>query len=303
MTDDNTPAGSRRDVPLVLGFQEYAEQAKRLAGALDGPCSIVDVHRFPDGESRVRLPGELPPRLVFCRSLNQPNDKLVELMLAARTARELGARHLTLAAPYLCYMRQDTAFVPGEAVSQSIVGEWLARLFDRVITVDPHLHRTPDLSSVLPETEAVTLSAAPLMGEYLGSAAQPPFLIGPDEESRQWVEQVAARSGSTYAVATKHRCGDRDVRIELDDNDCVDKTVVLVDDIVSTGETMAAAARLARAGGAADIQCLVTHALFCTGALDLLRDAGVSRIISTDSITHDSNHIPLAALIAGVFKE
>jgi len=250
----------------------------------------------------VRLPGDLPPRLVFCRSLNQPNDKLVELMLAARTARELGARHLTLAAPYLCYMRQDTAFVPGEAVSQAIVGEWLAGLFDQVVTVDPHLHRTPDLAGVLPGTEAVTLSAGPLMGDYLSDADAPPFLIGPDEESRQWVEQVAERSGAAFTVATKHRSGDREVRVELDDDQCADRLVVLVDDIVSTGETMAAAARLARAGGAADIQCLVTHALFCPGALDLLRGAGVSRVISTDSITHDSNRIHLAPLIAVALK-
>lgn len=291
-----------RDAPLVLGFQDYADQAKRLAGALDGPCGIVDVHRFPDGESRVRLPADLPPRLVFCRSLNQPNDKLVELMLAARTARQLGAKHLTLATPYLCYMRQDTAFAPGDAVSQIIVGEWLATLFDRVITVDPHLHRTPDLADVLPGTEAVTLSAAPLMGDYLSDAKAPPFLIGPDEESRQWVEQVAGRSGSDFTVATKHRGGDREVRVELEDNDCANRTVVLVDDIVSTGETMAAAARLARAGGAADIQCLVSHALFCPGALELLRGAGISRVISTDSITHDSNRIHLAPLIAAVLE-
>lgn len=287
---------------VVLGFPEYADQAQRLAGALGDPCREIDIHRFPDGESRVRLPAELPPRAVLCRSLNEPNDKLVELMLAARTARELGAREITLVAPYLCYMRQDVAFVPGEAVSQGIVGEWLAALFDRVVTVDPHLHRTPDLSSVIPGTEAIALSAAPLMGEYFGVQPQPPYLIGPDEESRQWVEQVAEHAGGEYTVATKHRSGDRDVEVELENNDCAGRNVVLVDDIVSTGETMAAAARLARAGGAADVQCLVTHALFCDGALNLLHDAGISRVVSTDSINHPSNEIHLAGILAATLN-
>jgi len=283
---------------MVLGFPEYTEQAKRLAGALDSACRIVEIHRFPDGESRLRLPQELPAHVVLCRSLNQPNDKLVELMLAARTARELGARRLTLVAPYLCYMRQDTAFVPGEAVSQVIIGEWLGWLFDRVITVDPHLHRVHDLGEVVPGAEAGSLSAAPAMSEYLGRLKDSPLLIGPDGESRQWVAQIAELSGTDFTVSSKQRSGDRDVKVTLGDCDCRDRTVVLVDDIISTGETMAAAARLARADGAAEIHCLVTHALFCDGALELLKSAGAADIVSTDSISHSSNKIHLAPLLA-----
>lgn len=283
---------------LVLGFPEYTDQANRLAGALDSACRIVDIHRFPDGESRVRLPVDLPAHVVLCRSLNQPNEKLVELMLAARAARELGARTLTLAAPYLCYMRQDTAFAPGEAVSQGIIGEWLGGLFDRVVTVDPHLHRTHELGDVLPGAEALALSAAPAMSDYLKHLPDSPLLIGPDDEARQWVQQIAELSGVEFAVATKKRSGDRDVEVSLTDHDCSNRNVVLVDDIISTGETMAAAARLARAEGAAEIHCLVTHALFCAGALELLEAAGAADVVSTDSIAHSSNRIHLAPIIA-----
>lgn len=283
---------------LVLGFPEYTEQAKRLAGAVGSPCRIIDVHRFPDGESRVRLPEEMPADVVLCRSLNQPNEKLVELMLAARTARELGARRLTLAAPYLCYMRQDAAFVPGEAVSQAIVGEWLGALFDRVVTVDPHLHRTGTLAEVLPGAEAVALSAAPAMSEYLKHLPDAPLLIGPDDEARQWVQRIAELAGVEFTVAAKKRSGDRDVEVILAGHDCKGRNVVLMDDIVSTGETMAAAARHATADGAAAIHCLVTHALFCEGALEVLQAAGAAGIVSTDSIAHPSNRIHLAPLIA-----
>ncbi|HSH42105.1 MAG TPA: ribose-phosphate diphosphokinase [Arenicellales bacterium] len=283
---------------LVLGFPEYTEQANRLAGALDSACRIVEIHRFPDGESRLRLPQELPAHVILCRSLNQPNDKLVELMLAARTARNLGARRLTLVAPYLCYMRQDTAFVPGEAVSQAIIGEWLGGLFDCVVTVDPHLHRVHDLGEVVAGAEARALSAAPAMSEYLRHLPDSPLLIGPDGESRQWVQQIAELSGTEFTVSSKRRSGDREVEVALGDCDCQGRTVVLVDDIISTGETMAAAARLARADGAAEIHCLVTHALFCQGALDLLKSAGAGGIVSTDSISHSSNKIHLAPLLA-----
>jgi len=283
---------------LILSFPEYADQSMRLAAALNARCEIVDIHHFPDGESRVRLPVNLPAHVVLCRSLNRPNEKLVELLLAARAAREFGARRLTLVAPYLCYMRQDKAFSPGEAVSQAIIGGWLAGLFERVVTVDPHLHRTATLSQALPGTEAVTLSAAPLMGEYLRTLPGTPFLIAPDEEAQQWVARIAELSGARFVVASKQRHDDRDVRVDLPDGDLRGQTVVVVDDIVSTGETMAAAVRLARAGGAAQVHCLATHALFCEDALGLLKAAGADNIVSSDSVSHVTNGLRLASVLA-----
>ncbi len=124
---------------MVLGFADYraGAGAGRLATRLGIAHAKVSIHRFSDGESRVALPPTLPERVIFCQSLNNPNEKLVELLLAAKTARHLGAKHLTLVAPYLCYMRQDMAFTPGEAVSQTIVGVWLGAWFDTVVTVDP----------------------------------------------------------------------------------------------------------------------------------------------------------------------
>ena len=126
---------------ILLCFERDELAARAVAGHARLEARTVERHRFPDGESRIRLPERLAGRVVVFARLDAPNDKLVELMLLARTARELGATELSLVAPYLCYMRQDVAFVPGEAVSQRIVGRFLAGLFDEVITVDPHLHR------------------------------------------------------------------------------------------------------------------------------------------------------------------
>ena len=126
---------------LVLGFPDYDRQASALAKALNAPYRLIELHRFPDGESQLRLPPALPGQVVLCRSLDRPNGKLVELLLAAGCARQLGASQLILVAPYLCYMRQDKAFRTGEAISQQIVGNFLAGLFDTLVTVDPHLHR------------------------------------------------------------------------------------------------------------------------------------------------------------------
>jgi len=282
---------------MLLGFEEYEEQAQRLAVALSLPYARVEAHHFPDGESKVTLPAELPAHVIFCRSLDRPNEKLVELMLAASTARKLGAQRLTLVAPYLCYMRQDTAFAAGEAVSQSIIGRFLADLFDDVITIDPHLHRTHHLQDAVPATHAVALSATQLMRDFLRSHADS-ILLGPDSESIQWVRTIAEAGGLAYGVANKQRLGDREIHISLPDLDLAGKSVVLVDDVISSGETIAIAAKCCIEKAAKRVDVLVTHALFAQGAIERFQQVGVGEVWSTDSIPHSSNCIALSNLLA-----
>jgi ribose-phosphate pyrophosphokinase len=283
---------------MLLGFDDYARQASRLAETLGAPMHIVERHRFPDDEIRMTLPPKLPDRVVICRSLDRPNEKLVELLLTARTARELGAESLTLVAPYLCYMRQDKAFHPGEAVSQEIIGRLLADLFDNVITVDPHLHRVRELSQAVPARNALALSAASLMAEFLRGRVDDPVLLGPDEESEQWVASVAAADRWNCGVCSKARLGDEAVEIELPEIDLRGRSVVLVDDVASSGQTLLAAARKCLARDALRVDVLVTHALFVGDAQTRMHQAGVRHLWSTDSVTHDSNVIPLRGLLA-----
>ena len=290
---------------MLLGFKEYETQAQHLAEALGLPYAMVGVHRFPDGESKVTLPGRLPVHVVFCRSLDHPDDKLIQLLLAATTARKLGAQRLTLVAPYLCYMRQDTAFAVGEAVSQPIIGRFLAGLFDDVITVDPHLHRTHDFADAVPAAHVMALSANAAMAEFLHSYRAAHYeshadiiLLGPDSESKQWVRSLAEANGLEYGVAHKQRLGDREILVTLPDLDLVANTVVVVDDVISSGETIAVTARACLERGAKSVDVLVTHPLFAQGAIERLRQAGVGEIWSTDSIPHPSNCIVLTNLIA-----
>lgn len=285
--------------PCLLYFDDEADAALRLADAAGMKPAAIDRHRFPDGELKLRLPPALPARVVLLRSLAQPNEKLVELLLAGRTARGLGARHLTLVAPYLAYMRQDIAFSPGEAVSQRIVGEFLASLFDAIITVDPHLHRIAALQEAVPVRQAIVLSGAPLLGELVAQRRPHALLIGPDGESAQWVAQAAARHGLDHAVCQKVRHGDKAVDIVLPPVNVQGRAVVLLDDVASSGHTVARAAQLLRAAGAASVDVAVTHALFAGDALQVMRDAGVTEVWSTDCIAHPSNVVRMAPAIAG----
>jgi ribose-phosphate pyrophosphokinase len=264
--------------------------------------AVIERHRFPDGELRLRLPGSLPPRVVVWRGLHQPNEKLVEILLVARTAHQLGAMHLTLVAPYLAYMRQDIAFNPGEAVSQRIVGRFLAGLFDAVITVDPHLHRVATLDEAIPVKDAVVLSGAPLLADHIATQRKDVLLIGPDEESLQWVAQAAQRHGWESGVCRKTRHGDRHVAIELPSLPIAGRSVVLMDDMASSGHTVAQAARQLKAAGAASVDVAVTHALFAAGAVQLIREAGAGQIWSTDCVPHASNAVSIVPAVAEVLR-
>ena len=287
---------SRADAALLC-FDDEQAIAQRAADAAGLALAVVQRHRFPDGELRLRLPDPLPARVVVWRGLHQPNEKLVELLLATRTARQLGARHLTLVTPYLAYMRQDMAFNPGEAVSQRIVGAFLADLFDAVITVDPHLHRVATLEEAIPVHDAIVLSGAPLLADHIATQRQDVLLVGPDEESLQWVAQAAARHGWHSGVCRKTRHGDREVDIELPDLPIAGRAIALMDDVASSGHTVAQAARGLLRAGAASVDVAVTHALFAAGAVELLREAGVGQVWSTDGIPHASNAVSIVPAV------
>jgi ribose-phosphate pyrophosphokinase len=200
-------------------------------------------------------------------------------------------------------MRQDIAFNPGEAVSQRIIGQFLAQQFDALITVDAHLHRVHDLHQAVPVKHAINLSAARLIGEHIKNLVENPLLLGPDEESEQWVQNAANSGNFEYAVARKQRMGDASVKISLPDMAFAKRNVVIIDDMASTGQTIIETAKQLRDQKARSIQCAVTHALFYDQVTQRMQQAGIENLWSTDSVQHPSNQIPLARQLASVFSD
>ena len=288
---------------LVLAFDDELPAAEALADALAVPLALVQRHRFPDGESKLRLPPQLPAQLVLLRGLQQPDQKLVELLITLPAARALGAQQILLVSPYLAYMRQDMAFTPGEAVSQRHVAALLGSQVDGLITVDPHLHRIASLDEVLPaRCRGVALSAAPLLGAWVAQRVPGALLLGPDEEAGQWVAAAGTALGLDHAVCHKQRLGDREVRVALPDVPLRGRAVVLMDDVASTGRTLVEAATAALAAGATSVDVAVTHALFSGDALAQLRAAGVRHVWSSNAVPHASAVVPITSLIAAAVR-
>lgn len=293
--------------PVVISMPGNDAMAVDLVQRLDGEAGTATVRRFPDGESYVRVESALEGRhaIIVC-TLDRPDDKLVPLLLLAAAARDSGARSVGLVAPYLAYMRQDKRFHPGETISAQHVAAWISSRFDWLVTVDPHLHRIAELSQVY-TIPAFAVHAADSLAEWLRAHVSKPLLIGPDEESMQWVGQVAGRANAPFVVLSKTRRGDRDVQVSVPDVErWRSHTPVLVDDIVSTGRTMIeTVVHLRRAGLAAPV-CLAVHAVFAQTAFDDLRAAGAADVASCDTIAHPSNRIhlgaPLAAAVLTLLK-
>ena len=281
----------------VFAFPECNEQAGRLAAELSVDCRPVSVQRFPDGESLVRVPNATDTALLY-RSLDRPNEKIFELLLAASALRAGGCRRLILVVPYLAYMRQDRAFHPGEAVSQRLLGEIVAAHCDALITLDPHLHRIKSLSEIMPGIETASISAAAALSAALhGTGAD--LLVGPDHESRQWVEAIARSAGLPFLVGEKRRWSDRVVELAIPHSRTAGgRHVVLIDDLISTGTTLKAAARLLRDAGARSVSVMATHCMASEADLQALRDAGVASVRSTQTVTGPTATIEIASVLA-----
>jgi ribose-phosphate pyrophosphokinase len=286
---------------MVHGFADSAHLAARLAALMRVKYAPVRQHSFPDGESLVRVEPSAGNSAILVRSFFDPNTKLIEVMLAADALRRAGARRVTLVAPYLPYMRQDKVFEAGEPVSQRVVADLLGRSFDRVLTIAPHLHRIRSLKEIF-QCPARALSAAPAIAGWLRRNSDANLVVGPDEESAPMVRTVARLARTHWTVGKKERLGDRMVHIRFAQLPAASFRAILVDDIASSGATLAAAARALRAAGGILKGAAVVHPIFGRGALACMRGAGIPRIVSCDTLTHPTNAIPVAPLIAQALR-
>lgn len=290
--------------PVLLAFARDGSAAEALARHLDADVGSIDVHRFPDGESLVRIPSEVAGRdVALVCPLDRPDGKLLPLVFAAGAARDLGARTVGLVAPYLAYMRQDRRFRDGEAITAREVAHLLSGVFDWLATVDPHLHRIRELSDLYAIPCAVA-HAAPAVAQWIAEHVRAPLLVGPDEESAQWVRTVAGLAGAPSVVLEKVRSGDREVSVSVPEvARWRDHTPVLVDDIISTARTMVTTVGHLRHAGLPAPVCIGVHAIFAGDAYETLVASGAARVVSCNTVAHPTNAIDVFPALAAATRE
>jgi ribose-phosphate pyrophosphokinase len=276
---------------------------KALASQLQLTPGCLAMREFPDGESYIHVNSDVKNQhVVIVCSLDRPDSKILKLLFLADDLRDLGAKSVGLVSPYLAYMRQDTKFKDGEALTSKTFASLINDRFDWLVTVDPHLHRYHSLSEIytIPST---SLHAASLLSDWVREHANGAFLLGPDEESEQWVAEVARQAGVLCGVSVKERHGDRNVTVHFPAlNILDDKPILLVDDIISSGHTMIESVLQLKQQFKNPVWCVAIHGIFAEKADARLLAAGADSLITTNSIAQAHAEIDVASLIADEIK-
>ena len=287
---------------IVLG-PASKELGIKIAELTNLQAVQVIFKKFPDGESYVRLSGQIKDEhaVVVQTTISPQDSRLIQLAFLADASKRNGAKKVTAIVPYLAYARQDKIFLKGEGISIETIARMLkAAGVDSLITVNIHaedaLKRFPFPSK--------NLSAIPLLAEYfIKKGYRGAFAMAPDKGALYIAEQAQKILGGEAGNLEKHR--DRhtgQTTQTLKNVDLEDKTVILFDDIISTGGTIAGAAKIIREQGAKRIFAACVHPVLAGNAEERILDAGVEQIVGTDSIPCHISQVSLAPLLSRELK-
>ena len=263
--------------------------------------SPLTIKHFPDGDTYLKFNTSLKGQKLIIIQSFQPNPEksLYNVIFAAKTAKDLGVKKIILVAPYLAFMRQDKRFNQGEAITSKIMAKLLNNSIDKIITIDPHLHRYHSLHDIF-KIPVMKLSANQLIADYIKNNIKDAIVIGPDSESEQWASVIAKKVGISSTVMEKTRYSSRKVAVKMKKTiDFKNKNVVIVDDIISTGNTIIEAAKKVKS--AKSITAIAVHGLFVEG-ITKLNKAGIKKIITTNTIDNKAGKIDVKELLVNELK-
>lgn len=283
---------------LLISLPGNAELTQAISNILSIEIGKAEIRSFPDNETYVRICSEVKNKtVILVCTLDQPDSKILRLLFMAQTLKELGANKICLVAPYLAYMRQDMRFHSGEAITSTLFAKLLSSHIDGIITIDPHLHRIHQLSELY-NIPSHTLHATKNISEWISSHIKNPVLIGPDEESKQWVSEIAGFNNLPFVIAHKKRLGDKQVIISLPELPNINQTPILIDDIISSGASMLESLKQLTTSGLKNPICIGVHALFNNQIKKKLLNAGAKELITCNTITHSTNQIDITNILA-----
>jgi len=289
-------------IMLVASGSSSKTLAWKVAQLLKAGYLDTEVTTFPDGEIYMRFLGEVTNQdVVLIQSLaRKPNEYLVELFLMLDALKDLKARRVIAVLPYLAYARQDERFKPGEAVSiQTITRLIQAAGADRIFTVDSHRHRVIDQGklTIIP---LVDLTAMGELAKHVKAThdLRKAIVIGPDGEAEPWARTAAEALGFEHDTLEKKRFDAETVEVRPRTLDVKGRDVLIVDDIISTGNTIIKAIEVLKRNGAKDIFVACTHPILVLDALVRIYRAGARDVVGTDTVPSPISLVSVAPVIA-----
>lgn len=277
----------------IIAGSSSPQLATTLSEMLDVPLARTTVKRFPDGELYVRVHEEMDEAVVIQNTY--PDGNIVELFLLQDAARRMGARTLRVVVPYYGYGRQDKVFEEGEAVSAAKLADLIEQDADMVATVDPHKEYISEFFDI----RARVVTAVRELAEHFSGRAD--MALAPDRGALQRAKLAAETMGCPYDHLEKTRISGDQVEMQPKKLDVAGRHVLIIDDIISTGGTMAAAIHNLKKQGAAEVYAACSHGLFAEGAVERIREAGCDDMVATDTIESRFSQVSAAPPLAALF--
>lgn len=291
---------------LVIGGSASTKLAEKISKELDCRFAAVEKKSFPDGEVYVRIPVEVEGEevLVVQSTCYPPNQNYMELFLILDALNDLKAEKVSVFVPYFGYARQDKRFKPGEAVSFKTVAKLIESAGpEEIYVMDIHgegIENSPDAFQI----PAFNLTAAPILSRYVleNYELESPIVLGPDEGAKEWARKAGKEINSDWDFMVKKRLGSEKVEITPRGLDVENREVIILDDIISTGGTMAKAIEILREHGSGDIYACCTHPVLSNNALKKIENAGAKEVIGTDTIPSEVSKVSVAPVLAENFQ-
>ncbi len=286
----------------VYGFDSSNGLAARIARLLGDRYVAMETKTFPDGEEYLRVPEKPEGAAIVVASTYSPQEKrLMKLLMAVEALSQWGAP-IVVAVPYLAYARQDKRFLEGEPISVRIVLSSLEALgVDALVVVDVHQPHAVEEWFKQPWRNVIPYRE---VARYFRDVLRDPLVLAPDRGAVERARLVAGELGAPYDFLVKER--DRvtgEVRVKPKELSVEGRDVVIVDDIISTGGTMALAAKNSLEAGARHVYAACTHAVMVKGALDRLLSSGIEEVVATDTVPSPVSKITVAPSLAEAVRE
>ncbi|MFX1391297.1 MAG: ribose-phosphate diphosphokinase [Promethearchaeota archaeon] len=284
----------------------------KIAQELGFESINTETKKFPDGENYLRINIEdetyiAGKEVIIIQSTgpsagSDQNARLIELLMIIDSVKRMGATKIIVVAPYLAYARQDKIFRPGESQFANSILQIINHFgIDELYTVDLHA------PIVLKECSCKTINidSMKLLADYIKSkGAMDIIVVAPDKGAFERSSAFASYFGENIPVEILDK--ERDVKtgeIKMKGSLSLKaKDVVIADDIIATGGTMANAIKIAKASGARRVFAVATHALLLGQAKYRILKAGADEIIGTDSIDNEVSQVSLSKIIADYLK-
>lgn len=268
----------------IFSGNAHPTLANEIARELEAPLGRAVVGTWRNGETRVKLEENVRGSDVFIiQSMSSPADHhLMELLLMIDAARRASAARITAVIPYYAYAKQEKKTSGREPISAKLVANLIVTAgADRVLTLDLHAAAIEGFFDIPVDH----LRAASLLAQRFRRGGKVNLVaVSPDAGGVARADEFRTRVGAPLAIISKRHPGPDATEVLEMVGDVDGKIAVIIDDMISTGGTLVAAARMLKERGATEIYAAATHGIFAGEALELLADSPITRVLVTNTI-------------------